>query len=51
VFIIRSAQRLDTKVCNHAAILLHVSAFVYYFQGDIRQRKTQHWLIVMDVQL
>jgi hypothetical protein len=47
---ITSVQHLDKKLCNHTAVLLHVSAFVYYLQGDIRQKKTQHWLIVMDVQ-
>ena len=37
-------QHFDTKVYNHIASLLHVSAFRDHLQGKILQRKAQNWL-------
>jgi len=41
----KTAQQLDTKVYNHTARILHVSAIFGHLQGRKGQRKTQHWLL------
>jgi len=48
IFIPKTAQQFNTKVYNHIASLLHVSAFFGHLQEGIRQvkRKPQHWLIM-----
>jgi hypothetical protein len=38
MFIIPTAKQLDTKVCNHIASLLYVSALFGHLQGGIGQR-------------
>jgi len=46
-----TAQELDTRVYNHTAGLLHFSAFIGQFEGDIRKKNTTLANYVIDVQL
>ena len=45
MFILTTAQKLGTEVCNYTVSLLHVLVFFFgHIQGGIQQIKTQHWL-------
>jgi hypothetical protein len=49
VFTPTTARRLDIKVYNNTASLLHVSAFFCILQGNIRQRGTSQLLIMLQM--
>ena len=46
MFIPTTAEGLDTEVYDHTVSLLHGSTFFVDLQEDIRQRNTQHRLIM-----